>query len=106
MKKKKTIGLLTPANEFPSEYVKFFEKLGVNYKIITNSSIYDEYTGLLCVGEKKFSKEEKIFDYLQNADKTNIPISTGEQLYNRWEFQRLFEQKAISIVQPDICHAG
>ena len=74
MKKKKTIGLLTPANEFPSEYVKIFEKLGVNYKIITNSSIYDEYTGLLCVGEKKFSKEEKIFDYLQNADKTNIPI--------------------------------
>ena len=40
------------------------------------------------------------------ANKTNIPISTGEQLYNRWEFQRLFEQKAISIVQPDICHAG
>ena len=28
MKKKKTIGLLTPANEFPSEYVKIFEKLG------------------------------------------------------------------------------
>ena len=76
MLKKKTIGLLTPANEFPSEYVKIFEKLGVNYKIITNSSIYDGYSGLLCVGEKKFSfsREEKKFDYLENADKINIPI--------------------------------
>ena len=40
------------------------------------------------------------------AQKTNIPISTGEQLYNRWEFQKLFEEKFISIIQPDICHAG
>ncbi len=40
------------------------------------------------------------------ASKTDIPISTGEQLYNRWEYQKLFEQKSISIIQPDICHAG
>ena len=40
------------------------------------------------------------------AGKTDIPISTGEQLYNRWEYQKLFEQKSISIIQPDICHAG
>tara|TARA_E500000331_G_scaffold108922_1_gene105843 strand:- start:14340 stop:15488 length:1149 start_codon:yes stop_codon:yes gene_type:complete len=40
------------------------------------------------------------------AQKTEIPISTGEQLYNKWEYQKLFEQKFISIIQPDICHAG
>jgi len=40
------------------------------------------------------------------AQKTAIPISTGEQLYNKWEYQKLFEQKSISIIQPDICHAG
>ena len=40
------------------------------------------------------------------AQKTDIPISTGEQLYNRWEYQKLFEEKFISIIQPDICHAG
>ncbi|MBA46820.1 MAG: galactonate dehydratase [Dehalococcoidia bacterium] len=40
------------------------------------------------------------------AQKTHIPISTGEQLFNKWEYQNLFEQKSISIIQPDICHAG
>ena len=36
----------------------------------------------------------------------NIPISTGEQLYNRWDFRPLLESHAASVIQPDICHAG
>ena len=36
----------------------------------------------------------------------NIPISTGEQLYNRWDFRPLIESHAASVIQPDICHAG
>ena len=36
----------------------------------------------------------------------NIPIATGERLYNRWEFRPLFEKQAARIIQPDICHAG
>ena len=55
--------------------------------------------------------EEPIqFDNLEMLDKlsqkTTIPLSTGEQLYNRWDFQKLFENKSVSILQPDICHAG
>jgi galactonate dehydratase len=40
------------------------------------------------------------------ARKSRVPVSTGEQLYNRWDFQPLLDEKAISIIQPDICHAG
>lgn len=40
------------------------------------------------------------------ARSVSIPIATGEQLFNRWEFRPLFEQNAVGIVQPDICHAG
>ena len=40
------------------------------------------------------------------AREVNIPISTGEQLYNRWDFRPLIESNAASIIQPDICHAG
>ena len=40
------------------------------------------------------------------ARKSSVPVSTGEQLYNRWDFQPLFDERAISIIQPDICHAG
>ena len=40
------------------------------------------------------------------ARKSRVPVSTGEQLYNRWDFQPLLDERAISIIQPDICHAG
>lgn len=40
------------------------------------------------------------------ARSTRIPVATGEQLYNRWEFRPLLEENAVKIIQPDICHAG
>lgn len=40
------------------------------------------------------------------ASSVNIPISTGEQLYGRWDFRPLLESHAATIIQPDICHAG
>ena len=40
------------------------------------------------------------------ARSVNVPVSTGEQLYTRWEFRALLEQNAVAIIQPDICHAG
>ena len=36
----------------------------------------------------------------------SVPVATGEQLFNRWEFRPLLEQNAVKIIQPDICHAG
>lgn len=40
------------------------------------------------------------------ARSVNVPVSTGEQLYNRWEFEPLLEEEAVGIIQPDICHCG
>ena len=40
------------------------------------------------------------------ARQVRVPMATGEQLYTRWEFRALLEQNAVSIIQPDICHAG
>ena len=40
------------------------------------------------------------------ADRTSIPIATGERHYTRWDFKRLFEQGAVDIIQPDLSHAG
>ena len=34
------------------------------------------------------------------------PVSTGEELYTRWEFRPILEENAVGIIQPDICHAG
>jgi galactonate dehydratase len=40
------------------------------------------------------------------ARQSPVPVATGEQLYTRWEFRALLEKNAVSIIQPDICHAG
>jgi galactonate dehydratase len=40
------------------------------------------------------------------ARSVRVPVSTGEQLYTRWEYRALLEQNAVGIIQPDICHAG
>ncbi|WP_313693497.1 galactonate dehydratase [Halorarum halobium] len=40
------------------------------------------------------------------AAKTTAPIATGERLFSRWEFKRLFEQGAVDVIQPDLSHAG
>lgn len=40
------------------------------------------------------------------AKYTSIPIATGERMYSRWDFKRLFEEGIIDIIQPDLSHAG
>ncbi len=40
------------------------------------------------------------------AHKINIPVATGERLYTRYGFRRLFELQAAHIIQPDILHTG
>ncbi len=40
------------------------------------------------------------------AQYTSAPVATGERLFSRWDFKRLFEQGAVDIIQPDVSHAG
>lgn len=42
----------------------------------------------------------------QIAREAAIPIATGERLYTRWEFKRLFQQGCVDIVQPDVAMCG
>jgi galactonate dehydratase len=55
-------------------------------------------------------EEPILFDNAQAmvafARSVRVPISTGEELYTRWEFRELLEGNAVGIIQPDICHAG
>ncbi|MGC9312150.1 MAG: galactonate dehydratase [Sediminispirochaetaceae bacterium] len=40
------------------------------------------------------------------ATAVKVPLATGERLVTRSAFRPLFEKGAVSIVQPDLCHAG
>ena len=35
-----------------------------------------------------------------------VPIAAGERLVTAREFRALFEQRAVAVAQPDVCHAG
>ncbi|WP_421850917.1 galactonate dehydratase [Marinomonas sp.] len=37
---------------------------------------------------------------------TSTPIALGERLYSRWDFRKVFESRAVDIIQPDLSHAG
>jgi len=40
------------------------------------------------------------------AARTSVPIATGERLVERTEFTDLVTSRAVSVIQPDICHCG
>lgn len=40
------------------------------------------------------------------ARSTTIPVAAGERLFHREQFLPLLNAQAISIAQPDVCHAG
>ncbi len=40
------------------------------------------------------------------AASTSIPIAAGERRFTKWEFRELIDRRAVSVVQPDLCHAG
>ncbi|MPY89672.1 MAG: galactonate dehydratase [Luteitalea sp.] len=37
---------------------------------------------------------------------THLPIATGERVFTKWGFREVLENKAATILQPDLCHAG
>ncbi len=39
-------------------------------------------------------------------DKVSCPVATGERLINYSEFEDLFINRAVNIIQPDLCHCG
>ena len=42
----------------------------------------------------------------QIASEVAVPLATGERLYSRWEFKRLFQQGAVDVIQPDVALCG
>ena len=44
--------------------------------------------------------------YPRLAEQTAIPLAAGERMFSRFDFKRVFQAGGISIVQPDLSHAG
>ena len=40
------------------------------------------------------------------ADRTDVPIATGERLLTKWAVAPLLERRIVDVIQPDPAHAG
>lgn len=40
------------------------------------------------------------------SQSTSIPLVIGERMHSRFEFKQYFEQRAVSIINPDVCTVG
>ncbi|MCE4556498.1 galactonate dehydratase [Pelomonas cellulosilytica] len=49
---------------------------------------------------------EQAEQYARLAEYTAIPLAAGERMFSRFDFKRVFQAGGISIVQPDLSHAG
>ena len=49
---------------------------------------------------------EHMEEFVEIARATTIPIATGERLFSKYDFKRLLTLGGVSIIQPDLSHAG
>lgn len=51
-------------------------------------------------------RPEHIPAWAELKSRVNVPLATGESLYNRFEFLSLLTARGADIIQPDICVVG
>jgi galactonate dehydratase len=51
-------------------------------------------------------RPENFRAFAKLSQQVDVPLATGEQLYNVYQFQPLFDLQAVDIVQPDVCLTG
>ena len=49
---------------------------------------------------------EDVAGYAEVRDHIDIPVSGGEAISGRFEFERLFSSRGVDIAQPDLCMCG
>lgn len=49
---------------------------------------------------------EHMEEFIEISRATCIPIATGERLFSKYDFKRLLNAGGVSIIQPDLSHAG
>jgi galactonate dehydratase len=40
------------------------------------------------------------------AERSPVPLATGERLFTKWGFNDLIQQRAVTYIQPDVSHCG
>ena len=59
---------------------------------------------LMFIEEPVLPENNEVLKIIQSL--TATPIATGERMFSRWDFKKLFCDNCIDIIQPDLSHAG
>lgn len=49
---------------------------------------------------------ESASNFRHIKEKCDLPLATGERSYTRWGFRQFFEDRTLSVIQPDLCNTG
>ncbi|MDY4180782.1 MAG: mandelate racemase/muconate lactonizing enzyme family protein [Pseudoflavonifractor sp.] len=49
---------------------------------------------------------ENASNFRHIKEKCDLPLATGERSYTRWGFRQFFEDRTLSVIQPDLCNTG
>jgi galactonate dehydratase len=63
-----------------------------------------EPAGVLFVEEPVLPEHARA--YRELSRRTSIPLAAGERMYSRYDFRGVLEDGGLSILQPDLSHAG
>ena len=73
--------------------------------IISELTVFRVYRDLADEMEEPVLAEQYEY-YPRLAARTAIPLAAGERMFSRFEFKHVLHAGGLSIVQPDLSHAG
>lgn len=59
---------------------------------------------LMFIEEPVLAENNEALAAIQSLVST--PIATGERMFSRWDFKKIFQDGTVDIIQPDVSHAG
>jgi galactonate dehydratase len=84
--------------------------IGVDFHGRASKTMAAKLAGAIESADPMFIEEPVLPEYNEQlpeiAQRTDIPIATGERMFSRWDFKSILADGAVDIIQPDLSHAG
>ena len=55
---------------------------------------------------EEITQPEDLATLVWVAERSPVPLATGERLFTKWGFNDLIQQRAVQYIQPDVSHDG
>ena len=82
--------------------IEIHSTLDANTAVVLGKSL--EPYRIMYFEEPTMPANPKMFSHIKQ--KCDLPLATGERSYTRWGFREFFEDRSLSIAQPDLCNTG